>query len=46
VAVVRFPSGVRLQAVGAGYGVATRRDELDVQHVELLRIPDIDGFSL
>ena len=46
VAAVRFPSGVRLQAVGAGYGVATRRDELDVQHVELLRIPDLDAFSL
>lgn len=45
VAVVRFPSGVRLQAIGAGYGAATRRDELDVQYVELFRIPDLAGHS-
>jgi len=45
VAAVSFPSGVRLQAVGAGYGAATRRDELDVQHVELFRIPSLDRLS-
>ncbi len=45
VAHVRFPSGVSLISIGAGYGAATRRDELDVQHVELFRIPDLDGHS-
>ena len=45
VAIVRFPSGVRLQAVGSDYAVGIGRDELDVQHVELFRIPDLDGLS-
>jgi hypothetical protein len=44
-ATVRFPSGVRLLTLGDGYAAGMRRDELDVQHVDLFSIPDLKGLS-
>jgi hypothetical protein len=45
IAVVRIPAGIRLRAVSAEHAVGVRRDEMEVEHVELFQIPDLDGLS-
>lgn len=45
VATLRFPSAVSLHAVGNGHAVGIRRDELEVQYVELFEIPDLGGTA-
>jgi hypothetical protein len=45
IAVVRFPAGIHLRDVSAEHAVGVRRDEMEVEHVELFQIPDLDGVS-